>query len=434
MSGFDAEVEGNCPAPAFGPESELTCVLKRADELSESTEDSEREPYRSKYDARDILLKAKTTLALDGPELALIDYRLGVIGLAVEENSAAETSLNASVDVFFPGLEAQVREEAGDEVKDDTVPMSTADRPSVPTEVPAMIHPSTAAHNYPVEAANSLIHLGVLWSQRGFLRRSLLFLLASLGFCQHTLADMNAQVGNSSNGQAHGKRQGGEQGEGQVKGRGQEERGREGQMECTPEKMESRLTHTFYYLAQVYTGLEEMEQSAKYCTLTLQRQLDAEEKGVGQSLCFDAVEWSRNASSLAVYQLGLGNFRPAGQSLAAAQGMWVEGGWGGGFLPAGEGGWDEAPQALMSAKEHPKNKGPEGGEREAENVEGAGKREGVGAGAGQGGDRDRGHRNGEAEEDESLKEQRSEIEKLLANLYILVLEVRRTPHVVGGGA
>lgn len=51
----------------------------------------------------------------------------------------------------------------------------------------------------------------------------------------------------------------------------------------------------------------------------VQRQLDASQRGQGNSVSFDPGDWSRNACFLAEYYSGLGLFQAAGKCLLAAQ-------------------------------------------------------------------------------------------------------------------
>lgn len=106
------------------------------------------------------------------------------------------------------------------------------------------------------------MQLGLLWAARGYPRRSLLYLLASVSFLREASAvssnlatDMtakNVNIGNnaaSDDGETEGRR-GGE--EDTSDRDGEEKDSLKGQERKT--KLESLLTHAFYYLAQVRTG------------------------------------------------------------------------------------------------------------------------------------------------------------------------------------
>ncbi|CAM9265333.1 unnamed protein product [Choristocarpus tenellus] len=374
MSEFDREISGGCLAPALGPESDLGRTFAIADKLCNSAGDPNEEPFRSKYKARDELLKAKVALTLCANEVALIDYRLGVISLAVEENAAAESSLDACLEVFFPGVRAVVEEKAGDETSDVVDGLHLP----IPTEAPGGIIRSTpVTQAYPFEAADSLIQLGVLWSNRSCLRKSLLFLLSSVAFCQLILADGKSEEVGLREGEDFQQQGGDTKKEGNADGWGKSA------------KMEGLLTHAFYFLAQVYSGLGEVKQSAKYCALTLERQLDAEHHGVGQSLCFDPLEWSRNACFLANYYARLTNFRAAGQSLMAGQAVLLR-------EVRGRRVYQEGDRECKSEGYDEKERGEEGLAEEEKGGRG----------------------------DELVKERLSDVERHMAQLYILILETK----------
>ena len=55
-------------------------------------------------------------------------------------------------------------------------------------------------------------------------------------------------------------------------------------------KFEATYTHTLYYMAQVMAKLGDSETSAKYCHTTLHRQLNSHE--------YDATDWALNAATL----------------------------------------------------------------------------------------------------------------------------------------
>ncbi|KAK6181184.1 hypothetical protein SNE40_009099 [Patella caerulea] len=72
---------------------------------------------------------------------------------------------------------------------------------------------------------------------------------------------------------------------------------------------ENTYTLTLYYAAQVYTQMNERSKAARYCHVTLQRQLN--------SMKYDPVDWALNAASLSQYYLSE-NLSLARHCLAAA--------------------------------------------------------------------------------------------------------------------
>lgn len=63
----------------------------------------------------------------------------------------------------------------------------------------------------------------------------------------------------------------------------------------SPNRFEMAYTHTLYYLAQVYKNLDEYEKAARYCHITLQRQLQFDQ--------FVPLEWAINAATLSQYYI-----------------------------------------------------------------------------------------------------------------------------------
>lgn len=75
-------------------------------------------------------------------------------------------------------------------------------------------------------------------------------------------------------------------------------------------KFESLYTHTLYYKAQVLAKLGDSESSARFCHITLHRQLDANE--------YDPVEWALNAATLSQVYISQEKFPVARHCLASA--------------------------------------------------------------------------------------------------------------------
>ncbi|CAN0013755.1 KIF-binding protein [Lampetra fluviatilis] len=76
-------------------------------------------------------------------------------------------------------------------------------------------------------------------------------------------------------------------------------------------RFELAHTHTLYYLAQAYKSGEENERAARYCHLTLQRQLQWQH--------YDPVEWATNAATLSQYYVAHQRYRVGRHCLAAAE-------------------------------------------------------------------------------------------------------------------
>ena len=70
-------------------------------------------------------------------------------------------------------------------------------------------------------------------------------------------------------------------------------------------------THTLYYLAQVYSNLDDKKLSAVYCQITLSRQLN--------NKLYDPVEWSLNAANMSQYYMQTNNYAQSRHCLASAQ-------------------------------------------------------------------------------------------------------------------
>ncbi|KAJ8359922.1 hypothetical protein SKAU_G00164470 [Synaphobranchus kaupii] len=75
-------------------------------------------------------------------------------------------------------------------------------------------------------------------------------------------------------------------------------------------RFEMAYTHTLYYLAQVYKNLEQYERAGRYCHSTLQRQL--------QFNHFVPMEWAINAATLSQYYITKSCFMEGRHCLAAA--------------------------------------------------------------------------------------------------------------------
>lgn len=79
------------------------------------------------------------------------------------------------------------------------------------------------------------------------------------------------------------------------------------------ESLEKTCTLTYFYLAQVYGTSGELETSAKYCHVTLKRQLELKD--------YEPVDWSLNAATLSQYYFGKNMLKQSRHLLAAANYM-----------------------------------------------------------------------------------------------------------------
>ena len=77
-----------------------------------------------------------------------------------------------------------------------------------------------------------------------------------------------------------------------------------------PKELESLYTLCTFYMAQVYGHLGELEKSAQYCHLTLRRQMEAKS--------YEAIDFALNSATLSQYFIGQNMFKQARHHLAAA--------------------------------------------------------------------------------------------------------------------
>ncbi|CAL1603939.1 unnamed protein product [Knipowitschia caucasica] len=75
-------------------------------------------------------------------------------------------------------------------------------------------------------------------------------------------------------------------------------------------RFELAYTHTMYYLAQVYKNLGQTERAATYCHSTLQRQLKLNQ--------YNPMEWALNAATLSQYYITKGRYLEGRHCLSAA--------------------------------------------------------------------------------------------------------------------
>ena len=76
------------------------------------------------------------------------------------------------------------------------------------------------------------------------------------------------------------------------------------------EVIEKLHTLTLYYLAQIYGSMDDFLKSAVYCHMTLKRQLEAND--------YDSIDWALNAATLSQFFMEKNGFQQARHHLAAA--------------------------------------------------------------------------------------------------------------------
>ncbi len=85
------------------------------------------------------------------------------------------------------------------------------------------------------------------------------------------------------------------------------------------EEFEQTYTHTLFYLAQIYGKLNDKNQSANYCRLTLERQLSMFHDE--HSKHFDPFDWATNCATLSQYYMTDHDYATARHCLMCADKM-----------------------------------------------------------------------------------------------------------------
>lgn len=249
----------------FDMNSKYSEVRKLSEE--ESKNDPETDPYRSKYKAREILHEMRKELKSsqergDGSKelnfrLALIQYHLGVNFVETEETSSGHEHLSKADDILK-------------EYRMDSRCISTA--------------------------MNVLNQMAILWctrrdhtKARGFLKEAQdLFLTfkKDVGSSPSTIHELF--LAESDYPSDHEKEQ----------------------------QFENCYTLTLYYLAQVYEKQGDKTLAARYCHMTLQRQLET-----GQ---YDPVDWALNCATLSQYHITQDDYTKSRHCLASASRIFSE--------------------------------------------------------------------------------------------------------------
>ena len=281
-------------------EKEMIDILKEVDKLCEKI-DPEATPFFSKYEARKMLdtlcnkLEATKTIAnlekkkdvMDKMDIhiASLKVRLGTISWECEEPHNAQTDLESAAEYYFPGFVEQIKiavasaavavPESADSTDFEPESMENI-RGSVlePPEVPHCNVDEKIA-----DAMKCLNMLGILWSGRAQVRKSLLYLLAAKTL--YTKASENVSVLSASHRQ----------------------------------DLESTCTHNFFYLAQAYGHVGDVNKSSYFCRETLQRQFDA---GLDNDVK-SAYEWSKNCAGIADFYQAMEKYRHCAVALSSAE-------------------------------------------------------------------------------------------------------------------
>jgi KIF-binding protein len=236
--------------------------FEEAQKLIEDTKLDSLEPYKNCYKAREILIQLEKVLLKNIEEenddnlitlhaiLGNVQKDIGKISMFVDETNQAESYLNKSLDLLEPN-----------------------------STDPKII----------ICYADILNQLGLLWSKLQDMDKSKKFLEKSEESVKNfkelatssplTIFDV---FGTSDEIE---------------KGKGDE-------------NLEKICTFTFFYLAQVYGTLNELEKSAKYCHLTLKRQLELKD--------YEAIDWALNSATLSQYYFSKNMLKQSRHLLAAS--------------------------------------------------------------------------------------------------------------------
>ncbi|XP_002737383.1 KIF-binding protein-like [Saccoglossus kowalevskii] len=246
--------------------SEEIAKFDKARKLSEEI-DPETQPYKSKYEAREILLDLKSTVQallneneeIDDVKfmLATLEYQLGLNFIECEELSSGEEHLNKCLLLLKDN-------------KANTKCISTV--------------------------LASLNQLGILWSARSEFEKSFKFFQSAESLYKDYCH--NSDTAPYSLNELF---------------LSDDDRLSEHQRHLHMEKLH---TLTLYYLAQIYGKLDDKDKSAMYCHTTLQRQLETKQ--------YDAIDWAVNCATLSQYYLTADNFTQARHCLASASHIFSE--------------------------------------------------------------------------------------------------------------
>lgn len=267
-------------------------ALIEADKLCEIN-DPVATPFQSKYKAREILdkvaekLEATKSIAVVENNRVLVDkmkahvasirVKSGTISWECEEPHNAQTDLELAAEFYFPELIEKIKnlipeEETGENIGSGTIGTEFNEK-SVP-EMPELKSEMIA------DGMKDLNMLGILWSGRGQVRKSLLYLL-----CVNQLYEKNKKNGAIKS--LTYKRQA---------------------------DIENTLTHNYFYLAQAYGNIGDTNQSSFYCHKTLQRQYEA-----GLNNISLAMDWVKNCAGISDFFFAMRQVKRCALSLSSAE-------------------------------------------------------------------------------------------------------------------
>ena len=273
-------------------------VIKSTDILINKV-DEEKEPFKSKYEARKMLdeicnkLEANRTILQLEKKIDLIkkefNYRIGnirtitaSISWDVEEPHGTERDGCHAMEIYFPGLWEYIVEVSPD-VNSDDDDLPRLREVELDDKIKYLLSPFMSLSGNSTASSSGISHitldifatvlkclnmLGILWNGRENPRRGMLY----LNCVKELYLKSTIHKDDNKDKKGDGKN-----------------------------KIELIYTHTLFYLAQAYGNLGYSAMSANFCYQTLQRQLSV---GIsGDSL----LEWVKNSVSLSDYYLSSAN-------------------------------------------------------------------------------------------------------------------------------
>ena len=251
-------------------EQSMLTVEKLCDKI-----DPDTEPYKSKYEARNIIeslikkmegtrvvavmeQKQNIILNLDW-RLASIRVKMATIDWDCEEPHNTELELGTASKYYFPDLYNNIMTIT----TDDSDTSNLNDIESFIPQLPSVFgNPKVEFNTIVVDVLKCLNLLGILWAGRGNVKRSFMFLHSSYKLYDEQFRTKQNDQTTSIN-----------------------------------SSIESVYTHTCFYLAQCYGHLGNVIKSSQFCHETLQRQLH---------ILTDpnsAIEWIKNCLGMSDYYL-----------------------------------------------------------------------------------------------------------------------------------
>ncbi|BES94913.1 KIF-1 Hypothetical protein protein C terminal [Nesidiocoris tenuis] len=235
----------------------------RAEQLLTETKDAPTQPYKSKYEARELLRE-------------LVDWLRSVSDERIEGVPFSQDEINAMlvrVLAMVANVDSEVEEPASAE-KNLNKALSLLDFESCDSlSVTGALH--------------VLNQLGLLWSMREDHERALGYLQKAENL-YGSFVSSNVEPLDTKSFFT-----------GSTDGSGQNE-------------LELLYTHTLYFLAQVFKALKMNEKAALYCHATLKKQLE-------RGRDYNKIEWAINAATLSQYLAERYAFKEARHHLAAAE-------------------------------------------------------------------------------------------------------------------